>query len=108
VRGLYTLAIAPLLFFAVFWYPPMIGNVIAFRQYLPGGPLFGVQWVGFYYIDQLRAQNRKFRKYEENIGRRGMTSREERPSALFTCAVTQCSQADGQRDESPDVARHLL
>jgi putative aldouronate transport system permease protein len=50
---LYTLAIAPLLFFAVFRYLPMAGNVIAFREYLPGGPLFGVQWVGFYYFDQL-------------------------------------------------------
>jgi putative aldouronate transport system permease protein len=48
---LYSLAIAPLLFFAVFRYLPMIGNVIAFRQYLPGGPLFGTQWVGFYYFD---------------------------------------------------------
>jgi putative aldouronate transport system permease protein len=50
---LYSLAIAPLLFFAVFRYLPMIGNVIAFREYLPGGPLFGVQWVGFYYFDQV-------------------------------------------------------
>lgn len=50
---LYSLAIVPLLFFAVFRYLPMIGNVIAFRQYLPGGPLFGTQWVGFYYFDQL-------------------------------------------------------
>jgi putative aldouronate transport system permease protein len=50
---LYSLAIAPLLFFAVFRYLPMVGNVIAFRQYLPGGPLFGDQWVGFYYFDQL-------------------------------------------------------
>jgi putative aldouronate transport system permease protein len=48
---LYSLAVAPLLFFAVFRYLPMIGNVIAFRQYLPGGPLFGTQWVGFYYFD---------------------------------------------------------
>jgi len=50
---IYSLAIAPLLFFAIFRYLPMIGNVIAFREYLPGGPLFGVQWVGFYYFDQL-------------------------------------------------------
>jgi len=50
---LYSLAVAPLLFFAVFRYLPMIGNVIAFRQYLPGGPLFGTQWVGFYYFDQV-------------------------------------------------------
>jgi putative aldouronate transport system permease protein len=50
---LYSLAIVPLLFFAIFRYLPMAGNVIAFRQYLPGGPLFGVQWVGFYYFDQV-------------------------------------------------------
>ena len=50
---LYSLALVPLLFFAVFRYLPMIGNVIAFRQYLPGGPLFGTQWVGFYYFGQL-------------------------------------------------------
>lgn len=50
---IYSLAIAPLLFFAIFRYLPMIGNVIAFRFYEPGGSIFGVQWVGFYYFDQL-------------------------------------------------------
>ena len=35
---IYSLAIAPLLFFAVFRYLPMIGNVIAFRFYQAGGP----------------------------------------------------------------------
>jgi putative aldouronate transport system permease protein len=50
---LYSLAIAPLLFFAVFRYLPMIGNVIAFRFYQAGGPIFGTQWVGLYYFDQV-------------------------------------------------------
>jgi putative aldouronate transport system permease protein len=50
---IYSLAIAPLLFFAIFRYLPMIGNVIAFRFYEPGGSIFGVQWVGFYYFDQV-------------------------------------------------------
>ena len=49
----YSLAIAPLLFFAVFRYLPMIGNVIAFRFYQAGGPIFGTQWVGLYYFDQV-------------------------------------------------------
>jgi putative aldouronate transport system permease protein len=49
----YSLAVAPLLFFAVFRYLPMIGNVIAFRFYQAGGPIFGTQWVGLYYIDQV-------------------------------------------------------
>ncbi len=48
---LYSLTIAPLLFFVVFRYLPMAGNVIAFRLYQPGGPIFGTQWAGFYYFD---------------------------------------------------------
>jgi putative aldouronate transport system permease protein len=50
---IYSLAIAPLAFFVIFRYLPMIGNVIAFRFYQPGGPIFGTQWVGFYYFDQV-------------------------------------------------------
>ena len=49
---LYSLALAPLAFFAVFRYVPMLGNVIAFRWYQPGGNLFGEYWVGFYYFQE--------------------------------------------------------
>jgi putative aldouronate transport system permease protein len=47
---LYSLAILPLVFFAVFRYLPMIGNLIAFRRYQPGGSIFGQQWVGLRYF----------------------------------------------------------
>jgi putative aldouronate transport system permease protein len=47
---LYSLAIVPLVFFLVFRYLPMAGNVIAFRTYQPGGPLFGTQWAGLDYF----------------------------------------------------------
>jgi len=47
---LYSLAILPLVFFAVFRYLPMLGNVIAFRRYEPGGSLFGSEWVGLHYF----------------------------------------------------------
>ena len=47
---LYSLAVLPLLFFAIFRYLPMLGNVIAFRRYQPGGDLFGEQWVGLRYF----------------------------------------------------------
>ena len=47
---LYSLTIVPLVFFAVFRYLPMAGNVIAFRWYQPGGSLFGEYWVGLYYF----------------------------------------------------------
>jgi putative aldouronate transport system permease protein len=47
---LYSLAILPLLFFAVFRYLPMAGNVIAFRRFKPGGSIFGEYWVGLRYV----------------------------------------------------------
>jgi putative aldouronate transport system permease protein len=47
---LYSLAVLPLLFFVVFRYLPMAGNVIAFRRYRPGGDLFGDRWVGLRYF----------------------------------------------------------
>ncbi|MFG2072374.1 ABC transporter permease [Nonomuraea maritima] len=47
---LYSLAVLPLLFFLVFRYAPMIGNVIAFRKFEPGGNLFGEEWVGLRYV----------------------------------------------------------
>ncbi|MEV0895458.1 ABC transporter permease subunit [Actinoplanes sp. NPDC049802] len=48
---LYSLAVLPLLFFLVFRYLPMIGNVIAFRRYEPGGDLLGEYWVGLRYFE---------------------------------------------------------
>jgi putative aldouronate transport system permease protein len=47
---LYSLAVLPLLFFLIFRYLPMIGNVIAFRRFRPGGDLFGETWVGLRYF----------------------------------------------------------
>ncbi|MEW1718259.1 ABC transporter permease subunit [Streptomyces sp. NPDC093109] len=47
---LYSLVVLPLLFFLVFRYLPMIGNVIAFRRFEPGGSLLGERWVGLRYV----------------------------------------------------------
>ncbi|WP_206079739.1 ABC transporter permease [Propioniciclava coleopterorum] len=35
----------------IFRYVPMLGNVIAFRKFQPGGSMFGESWVGFRYIE---------------------------------------------------------
>ena len=48
---LYSLAVLPLIFFAIFRYIPMLGNVIAFRRFIPGGSIFGEQWVGLRYVE---------------------------------------------------------
>ncbi|WP_329009310.1 ABC transporter permease subunit [Micromonospora rifamycinica] len=47
---LYSLAVLPLVFFLVFRYLPMLGNVIAFRRFTPGGSVFGEYWVGLRYF----------------------------------------------------------
>jgi len=47
---LYSLALIPILFFLIFRYLPMLGNVIAFRRFVPGGSIFGESWVGFRYF----------------------------------------------------------
>ena len=47
---LYSLAVLPLLFFLIFRYLPMLGNVIAFRRFRPGGSIFGERWVGLRYV----------------------------------------------------------
>lgn len=47
---LYALAIVPLIFLAIFRYAPMLGNVIAFRRFRPGGNIFGDEWVGMRYV----------------------------------------------------------
>ncbi|WP_100445521.1 ABC transporter permease [Glycomyces xiaoerkulensis] len=48
---LYSLALLPLIFLAIFKYGPMVGNIIAFRRFRPGGSIFGDEWVGLRYIE---------------------------------------------------------
>src|SRR5699024_12255700 len=48
---LYTFAILPLIFLAIFRYVPMLGNVIAFRRFRPGGRIFGDEGAGTLYVD---------------------------------------------------------
>ena len=48
---LYSLAVAPLIFLAIFRYVPMAGNIIAFRRFRPGGSMFGDEWVGTLYVE---------------------------------------------------------
>lgn len=49
---LYLLLVLPLTYFIVFKYVPMYGIILAFRKYVPGKSIFGVEWVGFKYFKQ--------------------------------------------------------
>lgn len=48
---LYTLLVLPVVFLLIFRYVPMLGNVIAFRRFRPGGSIFGDEWVGMRYVE---------------------------------------------------------
>lgn len=47
---LYAMALVPVIFLLIFRYMPMVGNVIAFRRFRPGGSIFGDEWVGLQYV----------------------------------------------------------
>lgn len=47
---LYSLLLLPVLYYIIFKYGPMVGNIIAFRKYVPGGPWLGTTWVGLKYF----------------------------------------------------------
>lgn len=47
---MYSLLVLPLVHYIVFKYGPMVGNIIAFRKFVPGGPVLGTEWVGLKYF----------------------------------------------------------
>ncbi|MDN4525026.1 ABC transporter permease [Fictibacillus fluitans] len=47
---LYSLLVLPMVYLIIFKYVPMAGNIIAFRKFIPGGSIFGEEWVGLHYI----------------------------------------------------------
>lgn len=46
----YILLLLPAAYFVVFRYGPILGNILAFRKYVPGGSMFGAEWVGLKYF----------------------------------------------------------
>ncbi|WP_242858583.1 ABC transporter permease [Robinsoniella peoriensis] len=49
---LYTFLILPILYYILFKYVPVIGNVIAFRRYKGGPNILGQDWIGLRYFKQ--------------------------------------------------------
>lgn len=48
---LYALMVLPVIYFIIFKYFPMFGNILAFRKHKPGLSPFGTEWVGFRYFE---------------------------------------------------------
>lgn len=70
---LYSLAILPLLFFLVFRYLPMIGNVIAFRRFEPGGSIFGEEWAGLRYVQMFLSDPTFWQVFRNTLWLGGLT-----------------------------------
>lgn len=50
--ALYLMMVLPILYFIIFRYLPMFGNILAFRRYQPGKGAYGTSWRGFYYFER--------------------------------------------------------
>ncbi|SFS36580.1 ABC transporter permease subunit [Paenibacillus sp. 453mf] len=70
---LYSLLILPILYLLIFKYGPMIGNVIAFRRFVPGGSIFGEQWVGLHYFRMFTEDPTFWRVFSNTLILGGLT-----------------------------------
>ena len=61
----YLLLFLPITYFIIFRYGPMYGNIIAFRRFILGGPVYGTQWVGLRYF-KMFLDNPEFWKVFKN------------------------------------------
>ncbi|HNW86783.1 MAG TPA: ABC transporter permease subunit [Candidatus Limiplasma sp.] len=52
---LYAMLILPVLYFVLFKYVPMFGNILAFRRYRPAMGPYGTEWVGLRYFQKFMA-----------------------------------------------------
>ncbi|CAM3288974.1 ABC transporter permease subunit [Paenibacillus lupini] len=64
---LYSFLIIPLIYFIIFKYAPMIGNVIAFRKYRGGPNFMGSEWVGLQYFKMFMKDPTFWRAFTNNL-----------------------------------------
>ena len=65
--ALYAMMVIPIIYFIIFKYGPMIGNVLAFRRYSPGKGPWGVEWVGLHYFRRLFKDKSFWRAFRNTI-----------------------------------------
>jgi putative aldouronate transport system permease protein len=64
---LYSFLVIPVLYFLIFKYAPMLGNVIAFRKYRGGPNLFGSEWVGLSYFRKFMNDPTFWRAFKNDL-----------------------------------------
>ncbi|WP_125773161.1 ABC transporter permease [Antribacter gilvus] len=70
---LYTFLLVPVLWLVIFRYVPMLGNVIAFRRFRPGGSVFGDEWVGLRYVQMFLEDPTFWRVFTNTVILGGLT-----------------------------------
>ncbi|WP_228353536.1 ABC transporter permease [Variimorphobacter saccharofermentans] len=64
---LYMFILIPIIYYIIFRYLPMAGNIIAFRKYRAGGPIFGVENSGFKYFKQFMRDKTFWRAFGNTL-----------------------------------------
>jgi putative aldouronate transport system permease protein len=66
-RALYTMILLPFIYFVVFKYLPMFGNILAFRRYRPGMGPWGTEWVGLQYFERFIKDEAFWRAFRNTL-----------------------------------------
>jgi putative aldouronate transport system permease protein len=65
--ALYSMFVLPVVYFIIFKYLPMFGNILAFRRYRPGMGPWGTEWVGFQYFARFLADESFWRAFRNTL-----------------------------------------
>ena len=66
-KALYSMLVLPFIYFIVFKYLPMFGNILAFRRYRPGMGPWGTEWVGLQYFEMFIQDERFWRAFRNTL-----------------------------------------
>ena len=64
---LYVMMLIPVVYYIVFRYLPMAGNIIAFRRYRAGSNIFGDEWSGLKYFNQFIKDANFWRAFKNTL-----------------------------------------
>ena len=63
----YAMMLIPVVYYIVFRYIPMFGNIIAFRRYRAGSSIFGDEWSGLKYFNQFMKDQNFWRAFKNTL-----------------------------------------
>ena len=64
---LYIFLLIPVIYYIIFRYIPMAGNIIAFRRYRAGSSIFGDEWSGLKYFKQFMNDRQFWRAFRNTL-----------------------------------------